>query len=128
MIIVERERYRGAVHFKQIQRMNQQVKTILFNFSAVLVIAGAVLFLTRWLYAPYLFALGTAGIAIVYLTSPYKQLDFRRRRLHRLNVFAALWMLAASALMFKHHTGWVVCLFIAALLQLYIVFVLSRRK
>lgn len=108
--------------------MNQPVKTILFNFSALLLLAGAALYLTRWIYAPYLFAFGSAGIAIVYLSSPYKQLDFRRRRLHRLNVFAAFWMLAASALMFKHHTGWILCLFIAALLQLYTTFVLSRLK
>ncbi|WP_106829545.1 hypothetical protein [Parabacteroides pacaensis] len=108
--------------------MNSPIKTIIFNFSALLVVIGAVLYLTQWLYAPYLFALGTAGVAIVYFTLPYQQLDFRRRRLHRFNIFAAILMIVASALMFKHRTEWVLCLTIAALLQLYTAFVTPKDK
>lgn len=107
--------------------MNRPIKTIIYNFSGLLVIAGAVLYLTQWLYAPYLFALGAAGIAIVYLTSPYKELDFRRRRLHRFNIVAGILMIIASALMFKHRTEWILCLSIAAFLQLYTAFVAPKN-
>lgn len=107
--------------------MNPSVKTSIYNFSGILVIVGAVLYLTHWMYAPYLFALGTAGIAIVYLTTPYRELDFRRRRLHRFNVFAGILMIVSSALMFRNRTEWIACLFIAAVLQLYTAFVTPKK-
>lgn len=107
--------------------MNQKVRTILFNIAAVLVLAGAALYLTQWMLAPYLFAVGAAGIAVSYLTLPVRDLDFRRRRLHRFNVFAGLLMIVASGLMFSHRTEWVLCLTISAILQVYTAFVTPKE-
>lgn len=56
--------------------MNQQIRSIIFGVAGLLVLAGAVLFLTHWAVAPYLFAVGAAGIAVCYLTLPVKDLDF----------------------------------------------------
>lgn len=78
--------------------MNQQIRSIIFGVAGLLVLAGAILFLTHWAVAPYLFAVGAAGIAVCYLTLPVKDLDFRRRRLHRFNVFAGLLMIVSSRL------------------------------
>ena len=36
--------------------MNQQIRSIIFGVAGLLVLAGAVLFLTHWAVAPYLFA------------------------------------------------------------------------
>ena len=80
--------------------MNQQIRSIIFGVAGLLVLAGAILFLTHWAVAPYLFAVGAAGIAVCYLTLPVKDLDFRRRRLHRFNVFAGLLMIVSSGFMF----------------------------
>lgn len=108
--------------------MNQQIKTTIFNFSGLLVLSGTILYLTKWVYAPYLFAFGAAGIALSYMTAPYQELDFRRKRLHRFNIIAGILMLAASALMFKHRTEWILCLSIAAFLQAYTAFVTPKKK
>lgn len=108
--------------------MNPQVRTTLFGFSGILVLISSALYLTQWFYAPYLYALGTAGIAVSYLTTPYRSLDFRRRRLHRFNVFAGILMVASSALMFKHRTEWILCLSLAAMLQVYTAFVTPKEK
>lgn len=108
--------------------MNQKARTILFNIAAVWVLAGAVLYLTRLAVAPYLFAVGAAGIAVSYLTLPVKGLDFRGRRLHRFNVFAGLLMIVASGLMFSHRTEWILCLTISAILQIYTAFVTPKEK
>ena len=80
--------------------MNQQIRSIIFGVAGLLVLAGAILFLTHWAVAPYLFAVGAAGIAVCYLTLPVKDLDFRRRRLHRFNVFAGLLMIVSSGFMY----------------------------
>ncbi|MEG1543397.1 MAG: hypothetical protein RR382_02570 [Tannerellaceae bacterium] len=108
--------------------MNSRIKTIQFNLSALLVLTGAALYLTQWMYAPYLFAVGAAGMAVYHLSAPYKELGFRQRRLQRLNIIAGLLMVGASALMFKHRTEWILCLTIAALLQTYTAFVMPKEK
>ena len=91
-------------------------------------LAGAVTYIMQWFYAPYLFAFGSAGIALSFITTPYKNLGFRRRRLHRINMLAGVSMVAASVLMFEKRMEWVVFLLIAALLLLYTSFVTPRVK
>ena len=96
--------------------------------SACLVLAGAALYLTQWTVAPYLFAVGAAGIAVNYLTTPVGDLDFRGRRLHRFNVMAGFLMVVASGFQFNGRKEWVICLLIAAILQLYTAFVSPKKE
>ncbi len=107
--------------------MNQQIRSILFSLSGLLVLVGAALFLTHWVIAPYLFAVGAAGVAVCYLTLSAQEMDFRHKRLHRLNVIAGFLMIIASGLMFNHRKEWVVLLTIAAVLQLYTAFVSPQK-
>ena len=58
--------------------------------AGLLILAGAVLFLTKWFLAPYLFAVGAAGMAVCFLTLPTKDMEFRERRLHRFNIIASV--------------------------------------
>ena len=106
----------------------KKIRTILFVVSACLVLAGAALYLTQWTVAPYLFAVGAAGIAVNYLTTPVGDLDFRGRRLHRFNVMAGFLMVVASGFQFNGRKEWVMCLFIAAILQLYTAFVSPKKE
>ena len=106
----------------------KKIRTILFAVSACLVLAGAVLYLTQWQVAPYLFAVGAAGIAVNYLTTPVGDLDFRSRRLHRFNVMAGFLMVVASGFQFNGRKEWVICLFIAAILQLYTAFASPKKE
>ena len=106
----------------------RKIRTILFIVSACLVLVGALLYLTHWVAATYLFAVGSAGIAVHYLTTPVADLDFRSRRLHRFNVMAGFLMVVASGFQFNGRTEWIVCLFIAALLQLYVAFVSPKKE
>ena len=102
--------------------MNEKARTIVFNISALLLLAGAGLYLALPVVAPYLFAVGAAGIM------PTKDMDFRRRRLHRYNIFAGLLCIFASALMFSGRKEWMICLTISALLQLYTAFVTPKKE
>lgn len=106
----------------------KKIRTILFVVSACLVLAGAALYLTQWTVAPYLFAVGAAGIAVNYLTTPVGDLDFRGRRLHRFNVMAGFLMVVASGFQFNGRKEWVICLLIAVILQLYTAFVSPKKE
>lgn len=107
--------------------MNQKVKAILFNTAAVLFLGGAILNLKFPDVAPYLFAVGAAGIAVYHLTTPTKEMDFRTKRLHRYNILAGFLGIIASGLMFRQQKEWVICLTIAAILQLYTAFVTPKK-
>ena len=113
---------------RRIDALMKKIRTILFVVSACLVLAGAALYLTQWTVAPYLFAVGAAGIAVNYLTTPVGDLDFRGRRLHRFNVMAGFLMVVASGFQFNGRKEWVICLFIAAILQLYTAFVSPKKE
>ena len=96
--------------------------------AGLLILAGAVLFLTKWFLAPYLFAVGAAGMAVCFLTLPTKDMEFRERRLHRFNIIASVLMICASGLMFKDMKEWIICLTIAAVLLLYSSFVSGKQQ
>jgi len=103
--------------------MNQQVRNYLFMFSGIMVLTGAVLYITHWHYSSYIFAVGAAGITVCYLTVPYQQLNFRLRRLHRINILAGISLITSSVFMFRQKMEWVVFLLIASLLMLYTSFI-----
>ena len=113
---------------RRIDALMKKIRTILFVVSACLVLAGAALYLTQWTVAPYLFAVGAAGIAVNYLTTPVGDLDFRGRRVHRFNVMAGFLMVVASGFQFNGRKEWVICLLIAAILQLYTAFVSPKKE
>lgn len=108
--------------------MNKKTRTIIFNISALLLLFGAGLYIIWPVVASYLFAIGAAGITVSYLTMPTKEMDFRKRRLHRYNIFSGLLCLFASALMFSGQKEWIICLTISALLQLYVAFVTPQKE
>ncbi|MDR1380359.1 MAG: hypothetical protein LBJ47_02655 [Tannerella sp.] len=102
------------------------MRNYIFMFSSVLAFAGATLYITHWMHAPQVFAVGAAGITVSFMTAPYKNLGFRSRRLHRINILAGVSMIAASVFMFRGRMEWVVFLFISALLLIYTSFVSPR--
>lgn len=108
--------------------MNNRFRTILFDVAASLVLLGATLYVSDSHIAPYLFAVGAAGVCVCYLTLPVKNLNFRQKRLHRFNVLAGLLMICASGLMFDGRKEWIICLCIAAILQVYTAFVSGDKK
>ena len=108
--------------------MNEKARTIVFNISALLLLAGAGLYLALPVAAPYLFAVGAAGYNSLLPDNAYQDMDFRRRRLHRYNIFAGLLCIFASALMFSGRKEWMICLTISALLQLYTAFVTPKKR
>lgn len=107
--------------------MSSRTRSVLFALSGLLVLAGAVLYLTHAVFAPYLFAVGAAGVAVSFLTLSTAGMDFRERRLHRYNLLSGLLMILSSGLMFSGRKEWVICLFIAALFLLYTSFAWPKR-
>lgn len=107
--------------------MNTKIRTIVFNIAAVLLIIGAMLYMKLPTVAAYIFSVGSAGLAVCYLTFPTKDLTIREKRLHRFNILAALLCVFASSLMFMNRKEWIICVAIAAIFQLYSAFVTPKK-
>ena len=105
-----------------------KTRTFIFMLSGLFAVAGALLYITHWAYAPWLFAVGAAGVTVGYMTAARDELDLRRRRLNRWNVFAGIAMIVASVFMFRGRMEWVAFLFIPALIQLYTSFVPTDKN
>ncbi|MDR0538078.1 MAG: hypothetical protein LBH04_08590 [Tannerellaceae bacterium] len=108
--------------------MFSNLRDIIYSASGLLLLAGAVLYLSQVFLAQYFFAVGAAGLAVSHLTAPVKHLSTRGRRLQTFNVIAGLLMLVASVFMFKRQNEWVICLAIAAILQCYAAFFGHKEK
>jgi len=108
--------------------MKTAPNAFVYYISSILVVVAAALQITDWKYTPYLFALGAAGVASFYLSSPYKGPNFRLRRFNRFNIFAGILLVVSSYFMFKENRAWIVTLFISAFLQLYVAFVSDKEK
>jgi hypothetical protein len=108
--------------------MDTQARNFVFMVSGVLLLAGAITYITQWIYAPYVFAVGSAGLTVSFMSVPYKHLDFRHRRLHRINVMAGVSTIVASVFMFRSRMEWVAFLLITALLLLYTSFAVKSKQ
>lgn len=108
--------------------MNQQVRSWVFALSYMLLLAGAMLYVVHWWMAPYLFAVGSAGVTVCYMSVPVVGMDLRHKRLHRFNVIAGILMVCASGFMFKERSEWILLLTIAAIFQVYTAFVGGKQK
>jgi hypothetical protein len=97
--------------------------TIMQMIGAVLLLIGAMLQITRWELAPVLYTIGAVLFAYVQVMSRYEGKNLIIRRLRRQQILAAVLLVFTGVLMFvTRHNEWVLCLTIAAILELYTAF------
>jgi hypothetical protein len=80
--------------------------------GAVLLLAGAVLQITRWELAPYLYTLGAVMFGYVQVMgNRYDGRNFIIKRLRRQQIFGAVALVFTGVLMFTmKRNEWIVCL------------------
>ena len=94
--------------------------TIIQILGAVLLLVGAMLQITRWELSPYIYTLGALMFAYVQVMSRYEGKNLIVRRLSRQQILGATLLVFAGILMFvTRHNEWILCLTVAAVLQLY---------
>lgn len=91
--------------------------------GAVLLLIGAMLQITRWEISPVIYTIGAVMFAYVQVMSRYEGKNLVIRRLRRQQILGAVLLVFAGVLMFvTRHNEWVLCLTVAAILQLYTAF------
>jgi len=102
--------------------MNKISQVVLW-VGSVLLLVGAMLQVTRWEFSPVLYTVGAVMFAYVQVMSRYDGKNLILRRLRRQQILGAVLMVLAGVLMFvTKHNEWVLCLTVAAILELYTAF------
>ena len=92
----------------------------LFTVGALMVLFGAAVYITGWEPAPYVYTIGATMVALAQINSPSKSNRANVKRLRRQQIFGALLLVLTGAFMFfTHGNEWIVCLTVAAVLELY---------
>lgn len=98
----------------------KQLIPALFTVGAIMLLAGAAVYITGWAYSPYIYTIGATLVALAQINSPSKVKSPTIKRLRRQQIFAALLLVLAGAFMFfTRGNEWIACLTIAAVLELY---------
>ena len=101
----------------------KQAYSVIKMAGAVLLLVGAVLQITRWEFSPVIYTVGAVMFAYVQVVSRYEGRNLIIRRLRRQQILGAVLLVFAGVLMFvTRHNEWVLCLTVAAILQLYTAF------
>ena len=100
-----------------------KIYQIVQGVGAVLLLVGAMLQITRWELSPILYTIGAVMFAYVQVMSRYEGKNLVVRRLRRQQSLGAVLLVFAGVLMFvTKHNEWVLCLTVAAILELYTAF------
>jgi hypothetical protein len=100
-----------------------KIYQIVQGVGAVLLLVGAMLQITRWELSPILYTIGAVMFAYVQVMTRYEGKNLIVRRLRRQQILGAVLLVFAGVLMFvTNHNEWVLCLTVAAILELYTAF------
>lgn len=107
--------------------MMRNTKDILLRISATFILLSAVLYLFLPEIAPWLMALSVACFSAITATTPYPGKSIRGKRLFNIQLFACMFMVVATYLMFRHRSEWVLAMISAAVFLLYAALVLPKE-
>ena len=97
--------------------------------GAVALLLGAALQITQLAWAPYLYLIGAIMFAYVQVMSGYEGKNIIIRRLRRQQIIGATLLVVAGVMMILwKRNEWVVCLAIAAVLEMYTVFRIPQEE
>lgn len=97
--------------------------------GAVMMLVGATIYITGWPYAPYIYTVGAGCFTLSQLNLPPQGRSAVLRRLRIQQLFgAAALLLTGAFMMFTRGNEWIVCLTVAAVLQLYTSFRIPHEE
>lgn len=107
----------------------KQLVPALFAVGALMALVGAAVFITRWIYAPYIYTIGAGFVALAQINTPVKGKSKTLKRLRIQQIFGAVALVLTGAFMFSTRGNeWIACLTIAAILELYAAFRIPQEE
>lgn len=98
------------------------------RIAYILVLLSAALYLVVPQCAPWLMLAGGLGITSAHLSERYSGTNLRQRRNMKLRYMLGLFYMVSGYFMFRPGMDWLPFLCIAVVLELYTLFVISKRE
>lgn len=107
----------------------KQLIPALFAVGALMALVGATVFITGWIYAPYIYTIGAGFVALAQINTPVRGKSKTLKRLRIQQIFGAIALVLTGAFMFfTRGNDWIACLTIAAILELYTAFRIPQEE
>ena len=107
----------------------KQLVPALFAVGALMALVGAAVFITGWIYAPYIYTIGAGFVALAQINTPVRGKSKTLKRLRIQQIFGAIALVLTGAFMFfTRGNDWIACLTIAAILELYTAFRIPQEE
>lgn len=101
----------------------KKIYNCIYSIGGILLVLGAALYITKWVWAPYVYILGSFMYGAMQMLDRYTGSNFILRRLRRQQLLGAVALMLAGVLMLAcKHNEWILCLLVGCLLQLYTAF------
>ena len=101
----------------------KKIYNCIYSIGGILLVLGAALYITKWVWAPYVYILGAFMYGAMQMLDRYTGSNFILRRLRRQQLLGAVAFMLAGVLMLAcKHNEWILCLLVGCLLQLYTAF------
>lgn len=107
-----------------------KIATAMFIVGGVMTLVGALAYITEFREtAPYIYTVGAGMVALAQIATPTESKNVTLRRLRVQQIFGALALvLTGLFMMYTHGNEWIVCLTIAAVLELYTAFRIPQEE
>ena len=107
----------------------KQLVPALFAVGALMALVGVAVFITGWVYAPYIYTIGAGFVALAQINTPVRGKSKTLKRLRIQQIFGAIALVLTGAFMFfTRGNDWIACLTIAAILELYTAFRIPQEE
>ena len=107
----------------------KQLIPALFAVGALMALVGEAVFITGWVYAPYIYTIGAGFVALAQINTPVRGKSKTLKRLRIQQIFGAIALVLTGAFMFfTRGNDWIACLTIAAILELYTAFRIPQEE
>lgn len=104
------------------------MKNLITNISYIFVLVAAVIYLPFRDIAPYIMVVGAAGLFVMHFMERYEGKNIRLRRIMFIRHIVGLAYGLAAYFMFQQGMYWLVALMIAAVLEIYTLWVIGKEE
>ena len=101
----------------------KKIQQTIYIIGGILLVVGAVLYITQWTWAPYIYIIGSFMFGAMQMLDRYTGNNFILRRLRRQQVLGAIALMLTGVLMLtSKHNEWMLCMLVGCIFELYTAF------
>ncbi len=109
------------------QSIKRSIKDTLFRISGIIILISAILYMFMPIIAAWVMAVSVLFFSVITVMDPYPGESLRGKRLYNFKILSCLLMIAATYLMFRQRTEWVLVMLSGAVFMLYAAIVIPRE-